>query len=827
LPGRWNASIWLNGRQVALAPESPQSGQFSEWGCHWMGLNWTFHLSPGAGRNWQASVSAGIFAGGLFLSLCLAALVYSVRAGEESQKKLQRTENTYRQLVDAVQDYAIFMLDPAGKVVSWNLGAQRLKGYTAGEILGRHFSCFYPPDVVAAGHPAWELEIAAAEGFYREEGLRLRKDGTSFQASVVLSAIRGPEGTLIGYAKVTRDLSDVLAAEQQKQELARIVEETDAAVLIRELDGRITYWNQGAQRLYGWTAAEAAGIDEQTLIHTRLSSPRDEMQARCLADGRWQGELERVSKTGLRLTVAAIWTTRQSSPGAHPTILEISHDVTERIRNEQRFRAVVEAAPNALLMASPDDRIVQCNAQAENLFGYSRAELLSLSVEQLLPTRFREAHRRSRHSYLASAQVRRIGAGRELYALHRDGREIPVEIDLSPVATADGNFVLAAVIDITARRENEIRLATYAQRLHLATAVLKAGVWDWDVNTNAVQWDQRMYAMYGHSPDLQPTYALWASSVIPEDLPAAEAALRAILDSKLPGSFDFRIRRPDGICRRIHAAATAIAGENGAVVRLVGANLDVTEQELSRALERQRSAELKAANQELEDFAYAASHDLKAPLRVIENASKWLEEDLQEHLTEETRESMQLLRGRVKRMDKLLDDLLLYARIGRARQARPPDTVAGAEITDEILKLLPLNGFAVHVAPEFASIRVARMPLQQVLMNLVSNAMRHHDRPSGTVELHVASSGRFYEFSVTDDGPGIPPEFQEKVFKMFQTLKPRDQVEGSGMGLALVRKHVSVAGGEIHVESHGRGCTFRFTWPKPEPSPEPSGDLPS
>jgi signal transduction histidine kinase len=230
----------------------------------------------------------------------------------------------------------------------------------------------------------------------------------------------------------------------------------------------------------------------------------------------------------------------------------------------------------------------------------------------------------------------------------------------------------------------------------------------------------------------------------------------------------------------------------------------------------ERTVQLKQANKDLEEFAYAASHDLKAPLRVIDNASKWLEEDLQEHLTDETRENMNLLRGRIGRMEKLLDDLLEYSRIGKTEDSRYAATVTGDVLMVNILELLsPPEGFSVTTSLSFAAIHVRRMPLQQIIMNLISNAIKHHDKKGGCVDVTVEDVGPNYVFTVRDDGPGIAPEYQDQIFKMFLTLKPRDEVEGSGMGLAMVRKNVEVFGGKLSLESaEGQGSAFRFTWPK-------------
>jgi signal transduction histidine kinase len=180
---------------------------------------------------------------------------------------------------------------------------------------------------------------------------------------------------------------------------------------------------------------------------------------------------------------------------------------------------------------------------------------------------------------------------------------------------------------------------------------------------------------------------------------------------------------------------------------------------------------------------------------------------------------MAMLRGRVFRMEKLLDDLLEYFRIGRTVDGRYTEIIAGDELVANIIDLLaPPVGFVLTISPYFTDIQVPRMPLQQILMNLINNAIKHHDKRNGTIEIMVEDNDTDYVFAVKDDGPGIPEQFHDRIFKIFQTLKPRDQVEGSGMGLAMVKKNVEVLGGTISLESsEGQGSIFRFTWPKQQP----------
>ncbi len=243
---------------------------------------------------------------------------------------------------------------------------------------------------------------------------------------------------------------------------------------------------------------------------------------------------------------------------------------------------------------------------------------------------------------------------------------------------------------------------------------------------------------------------------------------------------------------------------------------DVSDRRKADAERERLVAALQRSNEELDDFAYVASHDLKAPLRVIDNAAGWLEEDLEEQLTGENRSNMDLLRGRVRRMERLLDDLLEHSRIGRKLDQRAGEIVNGASLVSDAIALAGGSGeHRFDVDPGFAGVQLPRMPLQQIFHNLISNAIKHGGAASLNLEIGLVEKAGAFEFWVRDDGQGVEPQYHERIVQLFTTLRPRDQVEGSGMGLAIVCKHIKVANGSFSIVSDkGKGFAFHFTWPK-------------
>lgn len=379
-------------------------------------------------------------------------------------------------------------------------------------------------------------------------------------------------------------------------------------------------------------------------------------------------------------------------------------------------------------------------------------------------------------------------------------------------------------------RQREAQLAT-------AEKLARLGSWRWDPQTDRVIWSDQLYRIYGLEPGTPVDFETYLSHHHPDDRERVRSTIERARETGTAFSVEHRIVRPDGEVRAVHGLGQVELDDDGELVQMAGTAQDVTERKEAEERERELlrdhvreqlararaeaeaeelarlSSELQRSNAELDQFAYVASHDLKAPLRGISNLAQWIHEDLEDRLTDETREYLDLLSGRVHRMEALIDGLLSYSRAGRMREE--PEQVDIGRLVREVTDLIdPPEDSELVIDEAMPTIETEKLPLQQVFHNLIANAVKYGPEEGLRVEIGAERDDGFWRFSVRDNGPGISPRYQERIWVMFQTLQPRDEVEGTGIGLALVKKIVGSRGGEVGLESdEGEGACFWFTWP--------------
>lgn len=305
-----------------------------------------------------------------------------------------------------------------------------------------------------------------------------------------------------------------------------------------------------------------------------------------------------------------------------------------------------------------------------------------------------------------------------------------------------------------------------------------------------------------------------------EDKPLIKERLKKIQNKEeVPNKFIFKGISRTGDMRWYEANESEIIWDDR--LATLGIVRDITERvEYENRLKEkeeklsQYSKELERSNKELDQFAYVTSHDLKAPLRAISNLVTWIEEDSRDKLDEGVKSNMELLKSRVKRMENLINGILEYSRIGRIKGTI--ERVDFEKMVKEIIDSLdPPKTFNFSIKEGLEPFYAEKIRLEQVFSNLISNAIKHHHKGEGNIEISYEDMGDYIKFKVSDDGPGIPEEYHSKIFEIFNTLKARDKFESTGIGLTIVKKIVEYQGGKIWVNSEeGKGATFFFTWKK-------------
>lgn len=597
---------------------------------------------------------------------------------------------------------------------------------------------------------------------------------------------------------------------------------TDAFYSVDE-EWRITYVNRQTEKFWGLSRDEVIGQKLWELFPQVVGSYAYE-RLTYVARERQPVEFEYISP------VLERWVAVRVMPGGSGLHVYYQ-DISERKAAERESKprqvadgylaAVVHSSGDAIIGLSPEGIIESWNPSAERIFGYSAAEVIGHSKQILAPPERQDEQ---------SKGIARVQAGEtislETIRLAKDGRRLNVILNMAPIMDAERQMVgiSATIIDITERKKAEEILAYQANLLAIATEAIIA----FDPQERVTYWNPGAEQLYGRPAS--EVLGKTAEEILgrPDTSEAAEikALRRAAFMRGQTLRGDDRPLRKDGTPIWIEYNARAFFDSEGNVAGYVAVQRDVTERKqaeeemrrLYQTLERrveERTAELTQINRELDDFANLASHDLKAPLRAIENLASWIQEDAGSLLPPTSQEHLKKMQARIQRMSKLLDDLLAYSRAGRLRH--PLERVEIRALILDILDILaPPPGFKITLANPVPIFVTERVPLEMTLRNLIENAIKHHPNPAnGEAIVSVRVEESWFEFTVTDNGRGIDPKFHNRIFEIFQILKPRDQVDGSGVGLTVVKKLVELRGGTIQVESKvGEGATFCFTWPK-------------
>ncbi|MEZ0236523.1 MAG: PAS domain S-box protein [Methylophilaceae bacterium] len=485
------------------------------------------------------------------------------------------------------------------------------------------------------------------------------------------------------------------------------------------------------------------------------------------------------------------------------------------------FLSLFDASAEALILSDSDGCIIQTNPAAREMFGYPEEELLGSKIEMLIPKRLRERHLRYRENYLAQPEKRPMGRGRNLLALSRNGRELQVDIGLSPIRDGNNLFILISFFDATQSRAAQLALQESEERLRLAEHAAGLGVFDRDLTSDTLHWDARSLEILGLAPDTQITYEKFLEITHPDDRASRLAALGRSLNPEGEGEYkaEFRIIRPnDGSVRWI-ASTGKVIFEQGQAVRIVGVMQDVTDQKaIESKLREQRTAmESLLKRQVAAQTASAIAHELNQPLAAL---SAYSEVALHELANIECPEKLSRALNRcveqAHRAGKTLHELLEFLHRGDLL----PEAMDINETVKEAIAIVQNDGYSgfhpkIELETDMPLVRANRLQVQKVLTNLIRNgveAMQTGGVPAAeiTVRVQTLRQKNMALVTIQDQGPGLDDDMAKRVFDPFFTTK----TYGIGMGLAISRGLIEANGGELWADPvTGAGAVFHFTLP--------------
>ena len=764
--------------------------------------------------------------------------------------ELRDSEERFASLASAAP-VGIFRTDAEGKCIYVNESWLQVSGLTLSEALGFGWLDGIHPSDRELVFTEWNASVAENRPFSLEYRFQNKAGQTTWGYGQAV-AERNQFGETVGYVGTITDISDRKQAEASLQQLnqdleAKIAERTqsllqvnslhqaildgaDYALISTDLNGVIQTFNKSAERMLGYSASELIGQFTPAIIH----DPQEIVNRAAnlsveLGQNIPVGFEVFVAKARLGLASEEEWTYTRKDGSRFPVLLSITalkddyqeiigflgiaQDISDRKQAEQQLKqqlTAIEAAVDGIAILK-DDCYIYLNSSHISLFGYTRPE-------ELLGKNWRMLYAPEELQRIESEVFPVLGKDRhwegEAIAIRRDGTTFTEGLSLT---LTEDNLLICVCRDVSDRKDAERQLQNLSDRLSLAAKASAMGIFDWDIVHNILTWDDRMYELYGITPNqFSSAYEAWSNSLHPDDRQASELALQQALTGEKDFAPEFRVVHPDGTIRFIQAYAIVQRNERGEPLQMIGANFDITDRKQAEVTIQQTAAQLEASNRELEAFAYSVSHDLRSPLRAIDGFSNALIEDYGDRFDDEARDYFDRIRRNIHRMGMLIDDLLRLSRVSRSEMQYSAVNLSALvqEQIDELQAINPERQVRSAIAPNVI-VAADRTLMQVVISNLVQNAWKftsHHD--SAMIEFGVLQQEDRLTYFIRDDGAGFNMTFANMLFGVFQRLHNTNEFPGTGIGLATVQRAIHRHGGKVWAEGAiEQGATIYFTVP--------------
>ncbi|MBN8594168.1 MAG: PAS domain S-box protein [Anaerolineae bacterium] len=789
-------------------------------------------------------LSASIVRDALGKPIEVIGIIHEITQRKQAENALRESEARYRLLAENIQD-VITVVSAEGIYTFITPSCQRLLGYAPEELIGQPgFLIIHPDDWHKARSSLQEALHSSDDTStldYTLERRLLHKDGHAIWVEVKSTIVRDSiSGRPIEFISVIRDIRERKQAEEAREqyvaEIHDLYNNAPCGYHSLNAEGVVVQINDTELKWLGYSREEVVGKLRAVDLLTTESIAAFRANFPVLKEtGSLTGiELELKRKDGSLFTVLVNVTAVYDDSGAFVKSRSTLFDITELKKSqnalkesEQLYRTLISTMTEGIVLQAQDSTILTCNAAAEQILGLTHDQLVGRTS---LDPRWRTFHedgtpfRRETHPAMVTLATGKAQTNVVIGVHKPDGSLRWIQVSNQPLFEPGQTLpraVVSTFTDITERKQAEVELQTLSKRLQLATEVGNIGIWDWDLQTDDMIWDDQMFRLYGLKREAFSVKArdTWNLGLLhPDDVSRMEHEIQMALVEQKPIDSEFRINRPDGQLRHLKLKAIVFHNSSGQPTRMLGVLWDITvlkqaEEGLRMALEKEKEiGELKSR------FISTASHEFRTPLAVILAATETLTVYRTQMDDAQVNKRLDKIRLQVKAMAEIMDDVLQLARFQAKRiEFRPVDSDLKSfcqDILEEYQSRPEYRERIVFSAPEGPVMLCMDVNLmRRIIGNLVSNALKYSP-PDAAVQLTLSRDAKHVTCQISDQGIGIPPDDLKHLFEPFHRAANVGTIGGTGLGLSIAREAVLTHGGTIEVESEvGQGTTFTVVLP--------------
>ncbi len=780
-----------------------------------------------------------VLGGGVIFAFLVFATVLTERGTRQRQnliEALQLTEEQVRQGRDWLQTTlasigdAVMTTDAAGRITLLNGVAEEVTGWTNEEAAGKPLEQIFVIRSEVTGNDV-ESPVSKVLREGRIVGLAnhtklIAKDGREVPIDDSAAPIRDGAGSIGGVVMVFRDVTAQRRAEASMRLLASMVESSSEGIIGTDLDGAITTWNQGAERIYRYSAAEAIGKPVSMLAGPGRTDEMFGTLERIRGGEHVQNfETIRQAKNGQLLNISLTVSPIYDAVGKIVGTSGFARDITEQVRARaeiaelsERLRITLSSIGDAVIAADASGAVTWMNRVAEDLTGWPLGDAAGrplTEVFRIVSEETRNAVESPVSKVLAEGRI--VGLANHTLLIARSGREYAIDDSAAPIRDADGNIVGVVMIfrDNTAERETQKRLTDQAAELRRTSNLMRPVVcFVRDLQDRIVYWNPGAADFYGFSS--REAMGQVSHSLLQTKFPAPLDRILAEVRTEGEWNGELLHTHRDGHLLTVASRWALHKDAEGRPDATLEVNLDITERKEAEEKLRVTNEALARANEDLSQFAFAASHDLQEPLRMITTYSQLLLRGYRGQLDDEAAMCVESITTGTQRMRDLLEDLLSYTQLAddRAETVSPIDLNRILETALENCKLAIDETEAIVTSDPLPTVQGQEAHFIQLLQNLISNSLKYRaaGRPP-RIHISAQRDHGLWRISVQDNGMGVAPAYHKQIFGVFKRLHDRT-IPGTGIGLAICQRVVDRYGGNIWVDSRvNEGATFHFTLP--------------